>query len=144
MSDSLRSIVAGLPELLQLLQASDVRELELEEDGVQVRVRRAAMSLDVSGTPVDLPDAIDILEPHTMQIVAPMVGTFYRAAEPDAPPLIDTGSEVEETTVVGIIESLQVLNPVQAGCRGTVTKVRATDGHPVQYGQALFEVSPVG
>jgi acetyl-CoA carboxylase biotin carboxyl carrier protein len=57
---------------------------------------------------------------------------------------VDQGSEVEESTVVGIIESLQVLNPVQAGCRGTVINVRATDGHPVQYGQALFEVRPGG
>jgi oxaloacetate decarboxylase alpha subunit len=144
MSDSLRSIVSGLPELLRLLQASDVRELEIEEDGVQVRVRRAALGSEAVQASGETSESDELLAPDLMQIVAPMVGTFYRAAEPDAPPLVDEGSEVEESTVVGIIEALQVLNPVQAGCHGTVVNVRASDGHPVQYGQVLFEVIPSG
>jgi acetyl-CoA carboxylase biotin carboxyl carrier protein len=82
--------------------------------------------------------------PVAVQIVAPMVGTFYRAAEPDSPPLAEEGTEVAETTIVGIIESLQVLNPVQAGHTGRVTRVLATDGQPVEYGQPIFEVTPSG
>lgn len=143
MSDALHYIAFDLPELLQLLQESDVRELELQENGMRIRVRRAAA--DEGGWEVvELSPPQEPHEPQMLDIAAPMVGTFYRAAEPDSPPLADEGSELEETTVVGIIESLNVLNPVQAGCKGTVSKVLATDGQPVQYGQLLFQVMPGG
>ena len=143
MSDALHYISFELPELLRLLQDSDVRELELQEDGMWVRLRRAPV--DEGGWEVvELSPPEDTHEPVVLEIKAPMVGTFYRAAEPESPPLADEGSELEEATIVGIIESLQQLNPVQAGCRGTVLKVLATDGQPVQYGQPLFEVVPSG
>jgi acetyl-CoA carboxylase biotin carboxyl carrier protein len=84
------------------------------------------------------------LEPEGLQVTAPLVGTFYSAANPGDPPYVGEGSVVEDHTVVGIIEALQVLTEVEAGCRGTVTAVLATDGQAVEYGQALFEVAPNG
>jgi acetyl-CoA carboxylase biotin carboxyl carrier protein len=73
-----------------------------------------------------------------------LVGTFYRAGKPGVPPLVTEGSQVEDDTVVGIIEALHELTDVEAGCRGIVSKVFATDGQPVEYGQPLFEVSQLG
>lgn len=145
MTDALDYIEADLPELLRIVQSSDVRELEIREGGVQLRLHRSDLSEGMELV-VEAPEVgmLAPLEPREMQITAPLVGTFYRAAEPESPPLVDEGSMVEDSTIVGIIEALNVLNPVQAGCRGIVTQVLATDGQPVQYGQPLFEVTAGG
>jgi acetyl-CoA carboxylase biotin carboxyl carrier protein len=74
-------------------------------------------------------------------VVAPIVGTFYRADPPDGEPLVAEGSRVEDDTVVAIIDALQVPTPVEAGCAGVVTRVMASDGEAVEYGQPLFEVA---
>lgn len=144
MDDAAEYIRRSLPELLHVLQASDVRELHVADGGTQIRIHRAPLS---EGAEVELTEVV--LEPETSipsaeQVTAPLVGTFYRAAQPGAPPLVEEGSTVTEETVVGIIEALQVLTEVEAGCAGVVSKVLATDGHAVQYGQPLFEVVPVG
>lgn len=88
-----------------------------------------------------LPEAAPA-EPRIQAITSPLVGTFYRAGKPGAPPLVDEGTWVEEDTVVGIVEALHVLTEVEAQCRGRIASVKATDGMPVQYGQPLFEVAP--
>jgi acetyl-CoA carboxylase biotin carboxyl carrier protein len=134
-----------LPSLLELLQNSDLRELELSEGGMRVRVHRApAIEADeMDGIILEEEDLPSVVPP-IMQVVAPLVGTFYRASTPGTPPLVTEGSHVEEETVIGIIEALQVLTEVEAGCTGIVTSVLATDGQPVEYGQALVEVDPGG
>jgi biotin carboxyl carrier protein len=69
-----------------------------------------------------------------------LLGTFYRAPKPGAPPFIDVGSPVEENTVVAIIEVMKLMNTVRAGVRGTVTEVLLTDGALAEFGQPLFRV----
>lgn len=73
-------------------------------------------------------------------IVSPMVGTFYRSPAPDSPPYIDVGQEVNEETVVCIIEAMKVMNEIKAEMRGTIAEVIAENGKPVQFGQALFRL----
>lgn len=136
---------AYLTQILRILQASDVRELEIRDGDTLVRVHRLPAA---EGDGLVLEDgSADILsDPGTSarEVTAPLVGTFYRAERPGAPPLVSEGSSVDEHTKVGIIEALHVLTDVEAGCAGVVTKVLATDGHAVQYGQPLFEVAPGG
>jgi acetyl-CoA carboxylase biotin carboxyl carrier protein len=132
-----------LPRLLEVVQASDVLELELQIDNLNLRLHRSGLvNAERVAEDVAEPDALAPLPPRGIEITSPLVGTFYRAEEPGMPPLVSEGAYVEDQTVVGIVEALQVLTHVQAGCRGTVTKVLATDGQPVGYGQVLFEVSP--
>ena len=69
-----------------------------------------------------------------------MVGTFYAAMSPDAPPYIKVGQSVTEDTVVCIIEAMKVMNEIKAEMTGTVTEVLGENGKPVQYGQPLFRV----
>src|SRR5437763_4818840 len=71
-------------------------------------------------------------------IVSPMVGTFYRAGAPDAPPFVDVGTEVNEDTVVCIIEAMKVMNEIKAETRGVIAEVVAENGKPVQFGQVLY------
>lgn len=131
----------SLPKLLRILQASDVRELHLEEGDIRVRIHRGSEVLveppGEVGTPVDLP-AADV--PTSGLVRASIVGTFYRAGKPGMAPLVSEGSRVQDSTVIGIIEALQVLTDVEAGCAGIVTAVLATDGQPVEYNQPLLEI----
>jgi acetyl-CoA carboxylase biotin carboxyl carrier protein len=69
-----------------------------------------------------------------------MVGTFYRAASPDAPSFVDVGTQVTEDTVVCIIEAMKVMNEIKAETSGVIAEVMAESGKPVQFGQALFRV----
>jgi acetyl-CoA carboxylase biotin carboxyl carrier protein len=73
-------------------------------------------------------------------IVSPMVGTFYRAASPEAPPFVDVGKEVSEETVVCIIEAMKVMNEIKAETSGVIAEIVAENGKPVQFGQVLFRV----
>jgi acetyl-CoA carboxylase biotin carboxyl carrier protein len=77
---------------------------------------------------------------HLRDIVSPMVGTFYRAASPDAPPFVDIGKEVTEETVVCIIEAMKVMNEIKAETKGVIAEVVAENGKPVQFGQVLYRV----
>ena len=70
-----------------------------------------------------------------------MVGTFYRAASPDAPPFVDVGKAVTEETVVCIIEAMKVMNEIKAETSGVIAEVVAENGKPVQFGQVLFQSS---
>jgi acetyl-CoA carboxylase biotin carboxyl carrier protein len=71
---------------------------------------------------------------------APMVGTFYRAPKPGAPPFVDVGAEVGEHTVIGIIEVMKLMNSVSAGAAGTVAEICAADGELVEAGQVLMRL----
>jgi acetyl-CoA carboxylase biotin carboxyl carrier protein len=77
------------------------------------------------------------------QIVSPMVGTFYLSPSPDSPPYVSVGQEVQEDTVVCIIEAMKVMNEIKAETRGIIVEVLAQNGKPVEFGKPLFAVRPV-
>ncbi len=73
-------------------------------------------------------------------IVSPMVGTFYSAPSPDAPPFVDVGQEVKPDTVVCIVEAMKLMNEIKAEVGGRIKKVLIENGQPVEYNQPLFEL----
>jgi acetyl-CoA carboxylase biotin carboxyl carrier protein len=77
-----------------------------------------------------------------LPITAPLLGTFYVAPEPGAPPFVQVGTAITEDTTVGLIEVMKVFNSVRANVKGTVTQVVAQNGQFVEYGQTLFLVKP--
>jgi len=77
-------------------------------------------------------------------VTAPLLGIFYRAPRPGAAPYVEVGSEVQEDTVVGIIEVMKLMNSVRAEVRGTVVEILVEDGATVEYGQVLLRVSRGG
>jgi acetyl-CoA carboxylase biotin carboxyl carrier protein len=83
-------------------------------------------------------------DPNVHDVPSPLLGTFYRAPKPGAPPFIEVGSEVEHDTVVGIIEVMKLMNTVRAGTRGTVTEILIADGVLAEYGQPLLRVRKAG
>lgn len=75
-------------------------------------------------------------------IASPMVGTFYGSPSPEAQPFVKVGQDVDEHTVVCIIEAMKVMNEIKADARGTIAEIVAENGKPVQFGQALFRIHP--
>ena len=141
MDDFAEFVAVGLPALLRSVQGSDICELDVQDDGFRVRLRRGNHIVDSPRPVMGIETEIaPIMSPSTADIVASVVGTFYRAGHASVAPLVAEGSRVEDDTVVGIIEALQVLTEVEAGCTGLITTVLATDGQPVDYGQPLFTV----
>ena len=136
-------------EITKLLDESDVDELHLEVDGMKLSLRRGGgAEPTVELAPTAAQPASPVIAPapedaglHT--VTAPLLGTFYRAPRPGAPPFVEIGSEVEPDTVIGILEVMKLMNTVRAGARGRVAQILARDGALVEYGEALLRVSRI-
>ena len=134
-------------EITRLLEESSFDELYLEMDGLKLSLRRsgAAPAAPAPAAPARPPEppSAAVIAPADLSVQdvpAPLLGTFYRAPKPGAPPFVEVGAQVEEDTVVGIIEVMKLMNAVRASVRGTVTEVLARDGALVEYGQTLLRV----
>ena len=144
-------------EITRLLESSAFDELHLESDGWKLSLRRGAAGVAGAATPAaaksaPLPaDPVPAARtPHAATaaagtdgapVTAPMLGTFYRAPKPGAPPFIEVGSAVEPETIIGIIEVMKLMNTVRAGMSGTVQQIIAQDGALVEYGETLLRVA---
>jgi acetyl-CoA carboxylase biotin carboxyl carrier protein len=106
-------------------------------------VRSAARA---AGSAAPLPSSATAAstDPNVQDVVAPLLGTFYRAPKPGAQPFVEVGSVVEEDTVIAIIEVMKLMNSVRAGVRGTVTEILVSDGSLVEYEQVLLRVRKEG
>ena len=148
-------------EITRLVEESGFDELTLELEGLKLTLRRTGAAAPVSSgqaaqpataTPSEAgPGAEAVAAPAapvpggeadaaTQAVTAPLLGTFYRAPKPGAPPFVEVGSVVQEETIVGIIEVMKLMNTVRAGTRGTVVDILAQDGALVEYGQILLRV----
>ena len=139
-------------KLLDLMEEHELAELELESEGEKVRLRKNSAAV-VTSTPtfvhtmpaLDRPaaPALEETKPKdTVEIVSPMVGTFYRAPAPDAESFVQVGLKVEEETVVCIIEAMKVMNAIKAEVKGEVVAILVENGEAVEFGQPLFAVKP--
>ena len=154
-----------LRELIALLRDNGLAELELENAGFRVRLRRDTPSLapshftepptPVLSVPATAPAASPASGPshpgtqatteasHDQDlhiIPSPIVGTFYRSPSPSADAFVKIGSSVEPETVVCIIEAMKLMNEIQAEATGEIVKIYVENGQPVEYGQPLFGI----
>jgi acetyl-CoA carboxylase biotin carboxyl carrier protein len=145
--------------IIGMMKDNDLSEFSMEQDGLKIRIKRGPEGFQQSVTlppvapsqplaaagaapasvpapaPAPAPVAID-----ARHIVSPMVGTFYRAPAPDAPPYVEEGQEVDPETVVCIIEAMKVMNEIKAEVKGVITEILAENAKPVEFGQKLFAV----
>ena len=137
--------------IIDLMKKNDLSVFEMEKDGFRLKLCKGLGDQPIvmsSGAPVvtNGPTAAAGAAPASTEaaslkdIVSPMVGTFYRAASPDASPFVDVGTKVDEDAVVCIIEAMKVMNEIKAETSGVIAEVVAENGKPVQFGQALFRV----
>ncbi len=137
-------------ELANLLGETGLTEIEIEQEGLRVRVaRNVSVSASVPASPQlrlqAEPDPgargpgggePDIAS-HPGAVTSPMVGTAYRAAEPGAPPFIEVGTTVKSGQTILIVEAMKTMNHIPASRAGTVTAILVEDGQPVEYGEPL-------
>ncbi len=126
--------------LVDLMEARCLAEVEIEQDGRRLRVTRAlagqppgAAAVGVAADPAPASDA------HA--VTAPMTGTFYRAPGPDQAPFVEVGQQVAAGDVVCIIESMKMMNRIEADRAGTVTAIVVDNGAPVDAGQTLLLIA---
>jgi acetyl-CoA carboxylase biotin carboxyl carrier protein len=155
-----------LRELIQLIRENEFTEFELEREGFRVRFRRGAEVSEAStgfnevrelGSSASVPENVvsqvsapshpgakaqtEASEDQDLYIIpSPIVGTFYRAASPNAEAFVKIGSVVEPDTIVCIIEAMKLMNEIQAETTGEVAKIYVENGQPVEYGQPLFGI----
>jgi acetyl-CoA carboxylase biotin carboxyl carrier protein len=158
-----------IKSVIDLMTKNGLSEFELEKGDFKLRVKRGpGGEWSTTTTPVAAPQVVHHHAPVTAfapsppvaaaapigipfaspapathpQIVSPMVGTFYLSPSPDSPPYVTVGQEVQEDTVVCIIEAMKVMNEIKAETRGVIVEVLAQNGKPVEFGKPLFAVRP--
>lgn len=137
--------------LIELLEASDLAEIEVKEGDDAVRIsRRSAVAEPVAiaaaapvaaatpATSTPAPEAAPV-QSGTM-ISSPMVGTFYLAPSPEAPPFVEIGQHVNRGDTICIIEAMKMFNQIEAEKSGTIKSILVESGHPVEFGQDLFVI----
>ena len=138
-------------QVVDLATAHDLAELEVESGGLRVRVVRrhapAAVAPLAVATPTALPQA-DVVEraaeavAGTVTIEAPMVGTFYRATNPETAPFVSEGDTIKEGQTLCIIEAMKLMNEIESKLSGRIVKILVENAQPVEFGQPLFLVEP--
>ncbi len=156
MAKSSRDIDKGLiRELAELLSETDLSEIEIEQDGLRVRVARLGSSYAhqvPAPAPAAAPAPVAAPRPaggpletaegalRAGTVTSPMVGTAYSAPEPGAPPFIEVGSTIREGQTVMIVEAMKTMNHIPAPRSGTVTEIYVQDGQPVEFGEPLLVI----
>jgi acetyl-CoA carboxylase biotin carboxyl carrier protein len=135
---------ALIRELAMLLDETKLTEIEIERDGLRVRVARnisVAASLPANyapaGAPVAGPPPVVDIAKHSGMVPSPMVGTAYWASEPGAKPFIEVGTKVTVGQTLLIIEAMKTMNQIPSPRAGTVTQILIEDGQPVEFGEPL-------
>jgi len=150
--------IRKLKELVKLMVVNDLSEMDLRDTDEQVTIRRHGDMVVSTGPTVTAAQvapaqvaAVAVAEPPAeveqaadegVEIVSPMVGTFYLTPDPDSPPFVQVGDAVGNDTTVCIVEAMKIFNEIKAQCSGTIIKVFVPSGEPVEFGQPLFLVKP--
>ncbi|OXS52398.1 acetyl-CoA carboxylase, biotin carboxyl carrier protein [Cohnella sp. CIP 111063] len=160
--------LSEIKELIKLVDQTSVHELEIENEGMRLSIRKPGRtevvnvqapsfpttylpSAPIAQTaPIAAPaasseeakaaPAADTSNLH--RIVSPMVGTFYRSPSPDASPFVNIGDRVSDKTVVCILEAMKLMNPLEAEVKGEIVDILVENGQLVEFGQPLFLVKP--
>ena len=158
-----------LKELIEFLIEKDIAEFELERGDVKVKIKRAgehtvvhahaeprfyavppapSPATDVPAAPPAVPPppagvpAAPAPEQGLHAVKSPIVGTFYEAPSPGAPPFVKAGDAVEVGQVLCIVEAMKLLNEIESDVAGEIVKKLASNGQPIEYGQELFVIRP--
>ena len=140
-----------IEEMLQLMESRGLIELEMEHQGLRIRLKKASSGPQLVEYSAGVPQPVapaGAAPPktaeggHRIVIKSPMVGTFYRAPAPDAPPFVEIGQDIEVGQVVCVLEAMKLMNEIKSEVAGRIAETLMDNGAPVEYGQPLFVVEP--
>ncbi|MFW6007506.1 MAG: acetyl-CoA carboxylase biotin carboxyl carrier protein [Halanaerobiales bacterium] len=146
--------------LIDMLDGTDITELNIKDDNIDIKIKKGVINNEsgvvYSSQSASVPEKINLgevkenenkasqnsdkEEDNLEEIVAPMVGTFYRSPAPDADPFIEVGDTVKEGDTLCIIEAMKLMNEIEAETEGKVVEILVNDSEPVEYGQPLFQI----
>ncbi len=149
-----------IKQILEMMREHDLVEFELERDDFKVRLKKQAagqwamapvgttapVAVPLTVPSAAAPEAATAASDDEMEfavVKSPIVGTFYRAAEPGAKPYAEVGDTVKQGQVLCIIEAMKLMNEINAECDGQIVKVYVENGQAVQYGERLFAMKPL-
>ncbi len=154
-----------LCQLIRVVSESRIAGVELERDGVRLRIDGVPVAAAPAGTPL-LPPTLGASHPAALPsaapspavgqsteeseldeaslafVTSPIVGTFYRAPNPDAEPYVKVGDRVEKGQVLCIVEAMKLMNEIESDVSGTIVKIFPENGQPVEFGERLFAIRP--
>ena len=145
--------IRKVKKLIELLEESNVGEIEIKEGEESVRVTKSASALPIassteSTSSLNAQQDLNVqqqpqskIEDDGLAIKAPMVGTFYSSPSPDALPFIQVGKNVNVGDTLCIIEAMKIMNPIEAESAGVISAILVDNGQPVEFDQPLFMIS---
>ncbi|MCM8790310.1 MAG: acetyl-CoA carboxylase biotin carboxyl carrier protein [Candidatus Omnitrophica bacterium] len=147
--------IKEIKDMINLMNENNLTELEIEKEGVRIRLKkgsagyeRAVEFVQPQAAPPAAPQekaavgAEKVDKRNVFEIKAPMVGTFYRAASPEAPPYVNIGDMIDVGQVVCIIEAMKLMNEIKSEVKGKVVDIQVDNAEPVEFGQVLFLIEP--
>jgi acetyl-CoA carboxylase biotin carboxyl carrier protein len=153
--------IEEIRELIKIVNESGVAELEVQRGDNRVRIRRTQREHRLGFTPIETHSAAaaapapaappppvaaptpPVPAENELLVKSPIVGTFYEASSPGSPPFVRLGETVQPGAVLCIIESMKLMNEIEAEVAGVVTSKLVANGQPVEYGEALFGIRPL-
>ncbi|WEK55598.1 MAG: acetyl-CoA carboxylase biotin carboxyl carrier protein [Candidatus Cohnella colombiensis] len=157
--------LSEIKELIKLVDQTSIHELEIENEGTRLAIRKPGRTEVVNVQTVPQPHTYVPVSPaapqavasveapvaeakpaadtsNLLRIVSPMVGTFYRSPSPEAAVFVSVGDKVSDKTVVCILEAMKLMNPLEAEVKGEIVDILVENGQLVEFGQPLFLVKP--
>jgi acetyl-CoA carboxylase biotin carboxyl carrier protein len=148
--------IGFIRRLIELAEEMGVEEIEVRRFATTVRIRKNSQGVReviTKGVNNPVKEIIEEKPSETkrvqvendesvMAIKAPMVGTFYRAPAPDAPPYVEIGQKVTEGQIVCIIEAMKIMNEIESDIRGTIVDILVKNDDPVEFNQKIFLIKP--
>jgi acetyl-CoA carboxylase biotin carboxyl carrier protein len=141
--------IKDIQSVIDLMNENDLSYFLLEQDGITLKLKKGAdqEAIAAAAAPAPIAPAAPVEAPvpatdKGTEITSPMVGIFYKSPSPESDAFVKVGDHVDEDTTVCIIEAMKVMNEIKADAKGVIQRIVAEEGKPVQYGQALFIISP--
>jgi len=150
--------IKEIKEMINLMNENGLAELEIEKDNMRIKLKKTASGTEVFSGPL-IPEvprpAAEILNQkaaeqtqqttaqNSVEIRAPMVGTFYRAPAPETPPFVEAGQVIEPGQVICIIEAMKLMNEIKSEIKGRVSEILVDNAEPVEFGQPMFLIEPL-
>lgn len=146
--------IKEIKEMIALMNENNLLELEIEREGMRIRLKKISPGTESTLSGPIIVEKQAIMQPakeekppkvisETIEIKAPMVGTFYRSPSPEAPPYVEVGQLIEPGQIICIIEAMKLMNEIKSEIKGKIIEILVDNAEPVEFGQPIFLIEPL-
>ncbi|MDP2943720.1 MAG: acetyl-CoA carboxylase biotin carboxyl carrier protein [Candidatus Omnitrophota bacterium] len=148
--------IKEIKELIALMNENNLLELEIEKEGMRIRLKKTPPGTEgalsgpiivekqiIAQSQAARDERMKEVVAKTVEIKAPMVGTFYRAPSPEAPAYVEIGQIIEPGEIICVIEAMKLMNEIKSEIKGKIMEILADNAEPVEFGQPMFLIEPL-